>query len=486
MPEDVLIATGTPKAARAKNSHEPEKFSALKAVGTVVGIIAAAAMFWMPAAQQMPALTRAVISVLALSIVFWMFSVFENHIVGFLMMGLFLLIRVPSDIVFSGFATSTFWILFASFYFGFVMEKSGLAKRIGWIVLKLFRPSYVSILFSFFLIGMVLSFFIAVGTVRVAIMIPLAWSLVKRMGLPERSAGSALLVVSACEMALVPGFATLTGTIDGMTYANLFHALGLPMSWFDYAKVAAIPATICSFIILGGNLLLLRRELPALEPSSGSVEDSAPGGFTHDQKWMLVIALSSVALWSTERIHHIDAASIALFAIVAMYSTRVLSPREIETGVSWRLVLFVGSNLSLAKVISTYGIEKMAGAAVFARVGPYLVSAALILVLVPVMVFLLRFVLITSLLTCVTVFVALHEPLARTHVPPIALAFSIMLASVPFWFLYQNFWLAMSEGITDQRAFTRKQQAKLATVYAGSVVVAIIISIAYWHIIHII
>jgi hypothetical protein len=107
----------------------------------------------------------------------------------------------------------------------------------------------------------------------------------------------------------------------------------------------------------------------------------------------------------------------------------------------------------------------------------------LILLLIPLMVFLLRFVLITSLLTCVTVFVALHEPLARMNVPPIALAFSIMLSSLPLWFLYQNFWMAMTEGMTDQRAFTRTQQAQLATVYAAAVVVALILSIGYWRMI---
>jgi len=70
-----------------------------------------------------------------------------------------------------------------------------------------------------------------------------------------------------------------------------------------------------------------------------------------------------------------------------------------------------------------------------------------------------------------------------TNLGVLALAFSIMLSSLPLWFLYQNFWLAMTEGITDQRAFTRGQQAKLATVYAGAVVVALVISIGYWRMI---
>lgn len=483
MPDELIAAADPAAADSVKKPHSPNRSAILRWVGIALGIAVAVAVYVAPAAQHLPRATRMVMGVLALAILFWMFSVFENHIVGLLMMGLFVLFRVSSDIVFSGFATSTFWILFASFYFGFVMEKTGLAKRIGSIILKLFRPSYVTILLSFFLIGTVLSLFIAVGTVRVAIMIPLAWSLVKRMGLPERSAGSALLVISACEMALVPGFATLTGTIDGMTYATLFRALGLPISWLEYAKVATVPALICSLLILAGNLLLLRRELPVCELFFTDGEESPMGALTHDERWTLLIAIGSVVLWSTERIHRIDAASIALFAVVALYATGVIRPSEIETGISWRLVLFIGSNLSLAKVISTYGIEKMTGGAVVAKFGPYLVNAVLILLLIPFMVFLLRFVLITSLLTCVTVFVALHEPLARMNVPPLALAFSIMLSSLPFWFLYQNFWLAMTEGITDQRAFTRRQQAKMATVYAGAVVVALIISIGYWRII---
>jgi L-tartrate/succinate antiporter len=475
------VATVTP--VPAKKNHSSKGSPTLRLVGSALGVAVAVALFLAPSTQHIPATRRAVISVLGLSILFWMFSVFENHIVGLLMMGLFVLIRVPSDIAFFGYATSTFWILLASFYFGFVMEKRGVAKRIGLIVLRLFHPSYATILLSFFLIGTALSLVIAVGTVRVAIMIPLAWSLVKKLGLPERSTGSALLVISACEMALVPGFATLTGSIDGMTYAGLFRTLGLPISWLEYAKVAAIPTLICCLIILAGNLLLLRKEFPICNIISRDVEEAPLRALTRDQKWTLLIAVGSVLLWSTEKIHGIDAAGIALFSIVSLYATGVITPAEMESGISWRLVLFIGAILSLSKVISSYGIEKLAGEAVFAKFGHYLVNPLFILLLIPPIVFLLRFVLITSLLTCVTVFVAVYEPLAKTHVPPVTLAFAIMISSLPFWFLYQNFWIAMAEGITDERAFTPGQQAKMATIYGGAVVVALVASIGYWRLI---
>ena len=60
------------------------------------------------------------------------------------------------------------------------------AWRIGlsYYVLSLFPGTYPGILSAFFVIGLVLAFGIPSMTVRTAIMVPIAWALVKSLEIP--------------------------------------------------------------------------------------------------------------------------------------------------------------------------------------------------------------------------------------------------------------------------------------------------------------
>jgi hypothetical protein len=62
----------------------------------------------------------------------------------------------------------------------------------------------------------------------------------------------------------------------------------------------------------------------------------------------------------------------------------------------------------------------------------------------------------------------------------------IIIASVPFWMLYQNFWLAMGDGLTGNEAFTPGQRVRLANTYAVAVLVTMVFAAGYWKLVGII
>ena len=59
----------------------------------------------------------------------------------------------------------------------------------------------------------------------------------------------------------------------------------------------------------------------------------------------------------------------------------------------------------------------------------------------------------------------------------------IIMASVPFWVSYQNFWVAMGEGITANQAFGTGQRLRLANAYAAITVISLVVAVAYWRLI---
>jgi hypothetical protein len=68
-------------------------------------------------------------------------------------------------------------------------------------------------------------------------------------------------------------------------------------------------------------------------------------------------------------------------------------------------------------------------------------------------------------------------------IPPLVLMSAVLLASVPFWMTYQNFWVAMAESLTSSEAFTNRQRLRIASTYAIAVLLTLICSTGYWKLI---
>jgi di/tricarboxylate transporter len=122
---------------------------------------------------------------------------------------------LTSATVFSGFTHSATWTLIPALFFGFALAKTGLGKRIAMGIIKIFKPSYMSLVFAWVIIGVVLSILTPATTVRVAIVIPIAMQCCELCKLEKGSKGSSLIMLTAFSMALIPGAGWLTGVVWG-------------------------------------------------------------------------------------------------------------------------------------------------------------------------------------------------------------------------------------------------------------------------------
>jgi len=61
----------------------------------------------------------------------------------------------------------------------------------------------------------------------------------------------------------------------------------------------------------------------------------------------------------------------------------------------------------------------------------------------------------------------------------------LVLAAAPFWATYQNFWMAMSDGITSGQGFSTAQRLRLANVYALMVLITLVISAGVWKVLRV-
>jgi len=160
------------------------------AIAIVVGVIVAA----LPQSAGLTRNGQLVLAIIAFTAVLWVGQPVSNAIASILMMALLIIAKVSPALVFSGFSGGPFWVLLTVLFYGFAMKKTGLAERVAYYILSLFPGTYAGILGAFAVIGFVLALGIPSMTVRTAIMIPIAWTLVQSLGLRSQSRGSALII----------------------------------------------------------------------------------------------------------------------------------------------------------------------------------------------------------------------------------------------------------------------------------------------------
>jgi len=164
---------------------------------------------------------------LIVTIGMWIFKPFNipNSIAECLFLLFALALNIAPAKVFSGFTSTALWTLIPALFFGYVLLKTGLGKRIGYMVIKMFNPSYPMLILAFVIVGLALSALTPSITVRCVIIIPIAVSVIEACKRELKSKGSALILLSAWVMALVPGTGWLTGFLHGPIILGMYDAV---------------------------------------------------------------------------------------------------------------------------------------------------------------------------------------------------------------------------------------------------------------------
>jgi DASS family divalent anion:Na+ symporter len=443
--------------------------------------VAGLAFYLMPTPHGLSPTAQTVLAITAFTVVLWAFQVMNNGVASVLMMALMIPAGIKPTLAMSGFSSPAFWVLLAVLFYGFAMQKTGLAQRISYYILSLFPGTYSGILSAFFVIGAVLALGIPSMTVRTAIMAPIAWALIQSLRLPPRSKGSALIMLTTIEMAVVPGCGLLYGSLFGPVVDAAFQAKHLPLSWLAYAQVLELPTLLLCALMVLVNQKVLKPE-KALDASPEFVREKlrALGPLAHGELLTAMVVVASILFWASDRWHHLPSFFIGMVGMAVFALGGIIRDSDIAAGVSWTLLLFMGGIFGLGNVLLEYKItDWLAG--YFVPIAQQLTFSTVVLVIVMALaMFALRFLDPSGFIAIPVLFLPVVAVAIAAGVPPLVLMAPLILASVPFWVTYQNIWVAMGEGITVGQAFSPGQRAQLASVYAGLVVVTLAGAVGYW------
>src|SRR5258705_12144807 len=133
-------------------------------------------------------LVNPAIAIPVFMVVYWIFEPIDHGITALIGCYLFWALGVAQfETAFAGFANSTPWFLFGAMLMGEAASRSGLAERIGRIVIGVAGSSYAMLLLSAIVLVVVLNLLVPSGMAELAILAPIFMGVVAAFGVDKKS-----------------------------------------------------------------------------------------------------------------------------------------------------------------------------------------------------------------------------------------------------------------------------------------------------------
>jgi len=254
-----------------------------KTIGGILGIIIAVAIATQPLPSGLSAAGLKAVAILCWAVIYWVFDVFPDYVVGLAMSALFVITKTaPMNVAFAAYSSDAWWLLVAAIGLGAAATKTGLLTRISLVVLKIFPATYKGQVMALIGCGTFLGTLIPSTTAKMAIMSPVALSISNALGFEKKSPGatgifaacgtgfnlSSPFLMSSSFLAYVA--VSLLPKAEQAQFTWSFWFLCAACSTFDDSrKVATAPTILVPYFT--GTRLVRMRILPVSCSSPASV-----------------------------------------------------------------------------------------------------------------------------------------------------------------------------------------------------------------------
>src|SRR5215472_12271846 len=214
---------------------------------TVVAIVAPVVFLILPLNMEPKA--QHAIAITLFMILAWATEMMDHGLTGLIGCYLFWALKVATfDVAFSGFANDTPWFLMGAMLFGTMASKSGLAKRLAYMVTVRIGTSYSRLLLALIVSDFLLTLLVPSGMARVTIMAAIAVGLIDAFGLGVGSnVGRGMFLIltytaGVFDKTIIAGAASITGR-------GIIESVGQTEVLWSRWLLAYLPSDIVTILV---------------------------------------------------------------------------------------------------------------------------------------------------------------------------------------------------------------------------------------------
>lgn len=317
--------------------------------------------------------TRANYAMLAIflaAIILWITESVPNYLTALLViLGLVLTEVTSQKEAFAQLGHPVMWLNILSFVLASMLVKTRAAKRLAlWFVLK-FGHSASGVFFSFLVINVVLSAFISATTVKAAILLPIFMVVAAVYGASNgnrNNFGRNIVLQNLFQINIgASGF--LTGSGANLLAASLIGgAMGITSISYSDWFAAAFPMAILLLIIgwwIGVKVIFpipKEQRKPQIEGGLAKLrEELDTMGKMNVEEWKAIaIFVGVLAMWATDKLHGIDATTVAFIGAVIALLPGVGVVKWNDVDIPWHLMLFSAGAYAIGAGLDATALPK--------------------------------------------------------------------------------------------------------------------------------
>ena len=354
LPANAAPAQDIPVVRTSAAGTAQVRGSGVVQIGRVLSIIVPIALWFAPLPLERPA--QKAIAITSFMIIAWITHALDHAVTGLIGCYLFWALGVVKvEIAFGGFSSSTPWFLFGAVLFGTMATKSGLGRRLAYLVLRAVGSTYSRLLLGLIIADFLLTFPVPSGIARVVIMAAVAIGLIEAAGVDRGSnLGRGMFIIltytaNIFDKMIIAGAAAITA--QGLI-AQTGHVEVLWSRWL----LAFLPITALTILVAWRLTLWFypsEREELAKHSDVLRKELRTMGAWSKLEKKTAILMGIAISLWMTDRLHHISPAIVALgIALLAtLPGIRVLEVEDLKK-VNYLPVFFVAAAVSMSQVLT--------------------------------------------------------------------------------------------------------------------------------------
>ena len=384
---------------------------------------------------------------------------------------------------FSPFAGSSVWLVIGAFGLSAGVAKSGLLKRLSFMILKVFPENFQGQVTALFTTGLVISPLIPSLNAKAAILAPFSAQISESLGYEKGSKGARGLFGAMAIATTILGMAFYSGAVPVFTLIGMMpeeQQAGMSwISWFSGTWLWLIIMLVLYFLAI---IMLYKPAQGAKTAEKGLAKKQleALGPMSRKEKIAAVLLAVSLVGWMTTDITGIDATMVSLIVLMLMFITGILSGPDFKNSIAWSSVVFIGCIYSLASLISKMGFSSYLAQVLAPVLSPVVSNIWLLIPVISVVVYVMRIV-IVSQTAAITIIYAIFGGICMEYgIHPWPILFTGYCATLVWHYAANNVTYATALAATNDKMVSFKDTFQMNVVYMVVNLIACMASIPVW------
>lgn len=276
---------------------------------------------------------------------------------------------IPPQAAYSGFSNDIILLIIAAFLIGRGVIKSGLAKRIAFLIIKKFGRSSLGLAYSIIAADMFIAPAFPSNTARSGMLFPIVNALAADSGSKvadgtRKKLGAFLMMASMAGITLSSSM-WLTAMAANTIGANKALEFGVQISFNSWALAASVPIIILFFLI---PWLLMQIYPPEIKetPDASAIAERALSvmGPVHKNEWIVaVVCITMILLWAMSETWGLNRAAVAFLGLGVLMLTNIFTLEDLHgEGRTLETLVWFSILLAMSACLTDLGFMKWAGA----------------------------------------------------------------------------------------------------------------------------